>query len=271
MRKLIQGLPVYSISPILEGEFQIALVDDPAFEECFLKFENEEIKFEFNSEKQNIRGPVLIPDKPIYRNNPPRYVVFSKEAIVKSQELFFKNGSKFNVSHSDKLVELEVVESFISQDSNYPKGTWMLEAHISDSDLWKEIKSDQFNGFSVESVFVQFNNEYNEMDVLKQIKELVNSVAFADEAIVPDVIPEEPEVPESDELKVMKEEFAAFKEEVLSRISALEEAAKLSTEEMNKFSLDLEKFGAQEISTPVKDSIAIPVETGNKFKQYFQN
>lgn len=268
MRKLIQGLPVYNISPILEGEFQIALVDDPAIEECFLKFENETIKFEFNAEKQNIRGPVLIPNKPIYRNNPPRYVVFSKEAIEKSQTLFFKNGSKFNISHSDKLVELEIVESFISKDNTYPEGTWILEAHISDQELWKEIKRDQFNGFSVESVFVQFNNEYNEMDVLKQIKELVNSVAFADEAIVPDVIPEEPEV-ESDELKVMKEELAAFKEEVLARISALEEAAKLSSEEMSKLSIDLEKFGAQEISTPVKDTINIPIETGNKFKQYF--
>lgn len=285
MQKFINNLPCYSISPLETGNFEIALVDYPAIEEEFLKFDKEGIHYEFNSDKQNVKGSVMIPNFPIYRSNPPRYVVFSEESIIKCQSLFFKNGSKFNIDHSDNKVELEVIESKINKETDEfgQKGAWILEAHISDNKLWGEIKDGKFNGFSIESMFIQFNNDNikkNQMTVFNQIKELVNSVAFADEPMVeaPEVeAPKEEDKPEEpDEMKVLADKieelskkFDEFSASIESRLSVLEGGSNAIKEEMSKISIDLAKFGAQEVSTPVKEVINTPVESTNKFEKYF--
>lgn len=282
MLKFINNLPCYSLIPLDSGDFEIALVDNPATEEEFLKFNSENNHYEFNSDKQNIKGSVMIPNVPIYRNNPPRYVMFSEESIIKCQSLFFKNGSKFNIEHSDNKIELEVIESKINKEEDEfgQKGAWVLEAHISDNKLWKEIKDDKFNGFSIESMFLQFNSELNkneeEMDVLKQIKELVNSVAFAEEPVVEAPKEEAPKV-EDGELKILadkidafKNDYEEFKSSVEARLNALEGGNSEIREEMSKISTDLEKFGAQEVSTPVQKVIDTPAVKTNRFEEFFE-
>ena len=185
MRKLIQGLPVYSISPILEGEFQIALVDDPAFEECFLKFENEEIKFEFNSEKQNIRGPVLIPDKPIYRKQEGKEfnITFPKKTIQLTMENFFKKGYQSNstLEHDEnlKLSGVTFVESWIKESEvdksvhygfNEPDGTWFASMKIENNEIWNDfVKTGKVKGFSIDGFFdlekINLKSEFNMSEV----------------------------------------------------------------------------------------------------------
>lgn len=275
MKRTIDNLPVYNIIPLDNDDFEIALVENPAIGEDFLKFADEKVKYEFSKDKQNIKGPVLIPNLPIYRRNPERYVIFTEEAIKKSQELFMKNGSKFNINHSDKEVELEIVDNYIVKEDSgqYKKGTWVLEAHIADLQLWEEIKNDTFNGFSVESMFIHLSKENSQMDVLKQIKTLLDTVLLEEEVKPAE---EAPKVEDAEASKIVAKideliaDYNAFKESINERISNLENGSNTVKEEMSKIKEDVEKFGAQPIeSVIVTEKIDAPSKE-NKFKEYFE-
>ena len=108
-------LPVWEIT-VQDNEFlEIALVDFPAIEENFLKFNKEEVVLLFDSDKMIVSGLVMIPDKHIYRNDSlgERYAFYTADTVAKSAQLFLKNGMKFNVSHTDEIVPLDVIESIL--------------------------------------------------------------------------------------------------------------------------------------------------------------
>jgi hypothetical protein len=148
--------------------FKTSIVDEPAIEKSFQMFRNEKkqemfksvLKFSsVNEEKRILSGPVMIPNKEIYRNNPvPHYCVFSEESIRNAVYKSSKQGNlnNMNFMHSDEedsqLKSAVLLESYFLQEDkdDLPKGTWIASWFIEDEEEWQYIKDNKLTGFSVE-------------------------------------------------------------------------------------------------------------------------
>ena len=181
------------------GMHAISLVDYPAVERNFLCFDKDEkLKLELKDESKHvISGVVALADTPIYRYNKhigEYWVVFTKETIRKMIEKYSKSGlfNSVNLSHqSDQFVDkVFMIESYIIDKErgivpkgfeDVPDGSWICSFKVDDNELWDEIiKTDKYNGFSLEGVFelvdnmsqLQYSEEKDEMD--KLIKSCLN-------------------------------------------------------------------------------------------------
>lgn len=157
------------ISP--EGEWinRISLVDEPAIEQDFLAFSKTHQLFSADEEKRIIVGPVMIPEKRMYRddsNGSGFYVYFSEETVrvAAHRWLMEDRNHKFNLDHSTDTASVSVIESWLVDDPDMdkskalgftaiPKGTWFIAAKIEDDHVWEAVKSGQFHGFSIEGIF----------------------------------------------------------------------------------------------------------------------
>ena len=151
------------------GVEAISVVENPAIEEDFVAFANQEIKFaEVNKEKRILMGALLVPNKPIYRRSGEEeyYVYFSKDTIRKTAELFLMKGNQNNstLEHSMPLNGLSLVESWIVEDDvkdksriydmNVPVGTWMGAVKVNNEEVWNDyVKTGKVKGFSIEGYF----------------------------------------------------------------------------------------------------------------------
>jgi len=170
-----------------ENEFgvdAISLVSEPAIQENFLAFKNQEkSKFTFavaDKERRILIGPALIPNKQIFRYDQETgkeyYVWFSKETVRKASQLFLQNDKQHNhtLEHQTNIDGLTVVESWIKDSQidkseafgfKVPVGSWMVAIKVNDEAIWKEqVKSGKTKGFSIEGFFV------NAMEYKKQKK-----------------------------------------------------------------------------------------------------
>ena len=81
----------------LNGIEAISVVESPAIEEDFVALKTQqEIKLaELDKEKKILLGPVLIPNKPIYRRNEKEeyYIYFSRNTVRKASENFLLRQS----------------------------------------------------------------------------------------------------------------------------------------------------------------------------------
>lgn len=189
-------LPLYEVT-VDSDVYAISLVDDPAIEVDYVylaKQNPKKVVFleDEAKEKHMVVGPVLIPDKPIYRNQDGEefYIQFSKESIEKLAYNYIKQGynmTSFTAQHQYPVNEVYIVESWIKTTENdksndlgfdCPIGTWFVGAKVNNVDVWEDIKDGKMNGFSVEA-FVSLDelklnkikrNENKDMAVQKNIK-----------------------------------------------------------------------------------------------------
>ena len=175
----------------------ISLVSEPAIEIDFIHMskDEEELKQVYleKDDKYLVYGPVLLPDKDIYRNNGTReyYLSFSKESIEKMSQDYMKDFKQYNVSlqHQNAVDEVCVVESWLVADSykdkanalgfNVPEGTWMVAMKVNNVDTWNRIKDGELKGFSVESLvsLEEYNNDMEEDNMLfSKVKEWVKEL-----------------------------------------------------------------------------------------------
>jgi len=284
-------LPTYEI--FLEDSEQIglALVNEPAIEVGFLYFNEEVIKMNFNDEQMIVKGPALIPNKLIYRNdNLGERNVFMSENTVKmfAEYLINKQGSKFNLGHTDNIIEANLIESYFTKDDNefdVPTGSWIISLKIKSQEEWNRIKSGEFKGFSIEGIFsnelskFEINNKNkHKMDLKEKLMNAVNTVLFGsevDEVKVPEVETVEVElaelpVPEI-EVEVPEETVQLTPEMVQEMIdnsvlvateqilSAVKEMLVKGTEDtataMSEMKTKIEEFGSQPLSQPVSSLI----------------
>ena len=147
----------------------ISIVENPAIEEDFVALKSNEIKLaEINKEKKILMGALLIPNKPIYRQNEEGeyYIYFSKDTVEKASQLYLKNGNQNNstLEHQHELNGLTLVESWIVEDEKYdksrkyglnvPVGTWMGAVKVNNDQVWNEyVKTGKVKGFSIEGYF----------------------------------------------------------------------------------------------------------------------
>ena len=161
-------LPVYRIKVNPEdssGVFAVSLVDEPAIQIDFIALSKQiEMEFAANKDKQMLFGPMLIPDKLIYRkddNGNEFNIVFDVETIQLIADKFNENklNDSFNFQHSNRIVEAVLLQNWITGDVDksqemgfsLPKGTWFGGVKVKDEQFWmNEVKSEKVKGFSVE-------------------------------------------------------------------------------------------------------------------------
>jgi hypothetical protein len=148
----------------------ISVVENPAIEEDFIALKSQEVKLaEVDKEKRILLGPLLIPNKPIYRRNSDQeyYIYFSRDTVRKASELYLIRGNQNNstLEHQYELNGLSLVESWIIEDQQkdksalygmeLPIGTWMGAVKVNNDEVWNEyVKSGKVKGFSIEGYFV---------------------------------------------------------------------------------------------------------------------
>ncbi|TPE44932.1 XkdF-like putative serine protease domain-containing protein [Pontibacter mangrovi] len=165
--------PVFAISiddtDEKTGVNLISFVSRPAIEADFVAL-SQSVKLAQDKHKQILTGPVLIPDKKIFRlteDEEPFYIQFDADTIERIRNKFHKNNFTHatNDEHELALDGNYVVESWLISDaekdkavalglSDLPVGTWMVSYRVEDADYWeKEILSGNKRGFSLEGLF----------------------------------------------------------------------------------------------------------------------
>ena len=147
----------------------ISVVEYPAIEEDFVALKSQEFKFaEQDTDKKILIGPVLIPNKPIYRKSGEEeyYIYFSRETVRKASQLYLKQGNQSNstLEHNSKIEGLTLVESWIVEDKendksnsygmDLPLGTWVGSVKVDNDEIWNDyVKTGKVKGFSIEGYF----------------------------------------------------------------------------------------------------------------------
>ena len=279
MTEKFRKLPIFKIVP-LECEFtEIAITEDPAIEEYFLKFNSEEIKLEFNTDKQVITGAVMLPNKLIYRNDAlgERFVTYDEDGIRTAASLFMKNGLRFNSEHTENILPIEILESYFAKEDNefnVPKGSWIVSAKVNDKTLWSKLKESNL-GFSFQSIFSneligmeQINFNKNEMDLKEKLSTAINVVLFAVEAPAEITAPVEAPVEAPTKTEVTPEmvneaitkAIEVVMQEVDAKFLAFEEKINGTQAE---FKSQLEKFSNEPLSVPVTETVEKQVAKGD--------
>ena len=109
------------------GVDAISIVEYPAIEEDFIALKGKEFKFQaVDEERKILMGPLLIPNKPIFRKDPDGkeyYIYFSKDTVNQASQFFLKNNKQKNstLEHQKKIHGLTLVESWIVEDPKMDK------------------------------------------------------------------------------------------------------------------------------------------------------
>ena len=183
-------LPLFDITldDIEQGMYKISLVDKPAIEENFIYF-NEVKKIEMfsNDEKQEVVGPIMIPNKEILRHSPDMgyyYVRFTAETIQEIMYKYSKEGlfNAFGINHAHDTEDVVMLEVWMKESENdkskdygyeLPNGTVFVKAKIESDELFSSIKSGEINGFSIEiKADIKPTNKENQMSEFVFAKEL---------------------------------------------------------------------------------------------------
>ncbi len=140
----------------LSGIDAISIVESPAIEEDFIALKSEEIKLaEISKDKKILMGALLIPNKPIYRNNgeDEYYIYFSKDTVLKASQMYLTKGNQNNstLEHQHELSGLSLVESWLVEDEvhdksrkygmNVPVGTWMGAVKVNNDKVWNDYEN----------------------------------------------------------------------------------------------------------------------------------
>lgn len=289
-------IPVYKIEVVDSDQLGIALVEDPAIEEHFEYFSKEEDRpiqeeYFYDQEHKIISGPVMIPNRLITRlkNGQKVYVFYDKRTIERFVEYFLKNGMKFNLDHTGRMVEIQLLETYLlkKEERGLPEGTWMMSARVEDPQVWQEIKEGRYRGFSVQSAFSfelekiiedfsnQNNNNENQnmKEELKQkFYQFVDSLFPAVEKVeMEEQLPGEPpvETPTEETPDEMEQKLELLMEHVTKmeeRLQALE-AGMVKTQEQ------VQEFSRQPLTPSVTEQVPNPAELdikSNPALRYFQ-
>ena len=284
---------------VINGQVQaISLVDYPAIEADFVAL-SKQLPIQLSTDKMELIGPVLIPDKLIYRRLEGRefYISFDAETIGQLANDYLANGFQYNftLDHKAETNDIVVVQSWVTlEDGEYPKGTWMIKAKVNNEDLWQSIKSGEFKGFSIESI-VELDKSINEFDfssqmsteeLFEKIKELFKEAfnpqtpeAVIDEKaaeVVEEVVelkeeePTEEEPKEDERIKELEDQLASKDAEIAAlndKIAELEAGLKTKDEEAVELAKQVAE-SKEEIVKLSKQPSVEPVKVVNQGSNY---
>ena len=168
----INGIPVYDaiISDEECGMFKISLVDDPAVMSNFMAFDSQRRPLMYareDEEKRLVRGCIMRADFPIYRRDDRMgeyYVIYKADQIRKMAEKYLLEGRQndVNLMHQEgsDVDGVQMVQYFIKGDGvsvegfdECADGSLFGEFHITNDEIWEQVKAGTYQGFSLEGVF----------------------------------------------------------------------------------------------------------------------
>lgn len=170
----IDNLPVFQavINDDEEGMLRISLVDAPAVMSDFMKFAEQKPVQLFSIEDEDKRlvyGVVMRADFPIYRVGPSGnefYMIFKADTIRKMAQKYLAEGrqNEVNLMHVDgsEVKGVEMVQFFIKDTAkgvapagfdNIADGSLFAEFHVTNDEVWAQVKDGTFKGFSLEGIF----------------------------------------------------------------------------------------------------------------------
>tara|TARA_R110000822_G_scaffold37245_5_gene104443 strand:- start:2012 stop:2596 length:585 start_codon:yes stop_codon:yes gene_type:complete len=174
----------------------ISVVENPAIERDFIALKDEQKKYEFaeiDKEQRILVGPILIPNKPIYRKSKDEeyYIYFSRDTVKRSSQLYLKQGNQGNstLEHKNKLEGLTLVESWLVEDKandksnmfgmDLPLGTWVGSIKVDNEDIWNnQVKNGKVKGFSIEGYFAdkaEMSKQNEDEKLLNELKDLLTN------------------------------------------------------------------------------------------------
>lgn len=173
-----KDLPLYEMTlGDTDGVQIMSIVNNPAIQIGFLKFNNDVIKqkFSYDEDKRIITGAAMVPELPIYRviDGFECYIKFSADTIKQLAEKFMLEGRTLsvNIEHCLPTNECVITETyFINHERNIvpeefkdlPDGTWMISMKVNDDAIWDAIKTNGLNGFSIEGIFQLETNDFSD-------------------------------------------------------------------------------------------------------------
>lgn len=198
----------YVVDDFESEVYACSLVDAPAIESGYVSFaaQKQKVVMLESDEKRMVAGPVLIPDKEIYRydeySGEEFYLVFTKKAVERLAEKYLRNlnSNNWTIDHSYGANGVYTMESWIKADMEKDKsvalgldpnlalGTWFMTARIDSDEIWTEVKNGRWTGFSVEAWislkeenFIKNNQEMKEQTFIEKLKSLFNEYFKEDE------------------------------------------------------------------------------------------
>ena len=245
-----------------EGVYCVSFVDKPAIGVDYVKLaDTEEIKLEIISEEKRIvTGPVLIPNKLIYREDEfgtPFYINFSSEIIEKLRNKFHsKDLSKStNVQHNGVPINSNyTIESYIISENlkdnrfDLPIGTWILSYKVEDDKVWNKIKSGKLKGFSIEALvnFKPTNKKAVNMSIVEKLETHFKNILdlFKPEEVKLEDVSEEPtQEPTIEDSGLVAETINTELAEVVeSEVSSDKEEMEDEEGEYNRLNMEIESL-----------------------------
>lgn len=168
----IGGIPVYDaiITDDGTGMMKISLVDDPAVMSNFQAFDaNRKVQMYSvtDEEKRLVRGVVMRADFPIYRRDEQMgeyYIIYKADTIRQMAEKYLAESRQndVNLDHRDgsDVEGVQMVQCFIKGDGvsvdgfdDIADGSLFAEFHITNDEVWEEVKAGTYKGFSLEGYF----------------------------------------------------------------------------------------------------------------------
>ena len=104
----------------------------------------------FDEEERKVLGVVLEPDTFDLHKD-----IYSIEEVLKAQTNFNKHCMQPNLNHDENTDEIDITKSFIIEvdamigDQPVKEGSWLMEMHIPDDQMWEDVKKRDFTGFSI--------------------------------------------------------------------------------------------------------------------------
>ena len=202
----IDNIPVFNA--VLDedcGIIRVSLVDDPAVSKDFQVFKANARPMLYavqDEDKHLVRGVIMRADYPIYRRNKSLgeyYIVYKPDVIRQMAEKYLTEdrANNVNIMHKeDSDVEgVNMVQWFIKGAGvaiegfdDIADGSLFAEYHVTNEDVWAEIKAGTYKGFSLEGYFnlePEQNKDYVQ-DVIdkwgeyfSKIKNMANFKKFA--------------------------------------------------------------------------------------------
>jgi hypothetical protein len=185
----------------------VSIVDMPAIEVDFLKFNEDKKKIvfkEMNADKRIVVGPAMIPLRYIYRydsfTDEEYYGYFSEDTVTMAMEMFMMYGStkEVNLNHNSEFFKgISVVEAWQVIDENndkayalgydkkdIPKGTFMLAYKVTNDEVWEAIKRGEYAGFSIEAFLSQVVKMRKQLSIENDLMEIYNSKKAPEQVVI---------------------------------------------------------------------------------------
>lgn len=167
----IDNIPVFNA--VLDedcGIIRVSLVDDPAVSKDFQVFKENARPMLYavqDEDKHLVRGVIMRADYPIYRRDKSLgeyYIVYKPDVIRQMAEKYLTEDRANNVNlmhKEDSDVEgVSLVQWFIKGAGvaiegfdDIADGSLFAEYHVTNEDVWAEIKAGMYKGFSLEGYF----------------------------------------------------------------------------------------------------------------------